>query len=307
MKSLFGWIGIGVGLAIAGASIGAVKLRNERPIVVINGEKITRSQFIAAMERANGGTVMRQMIQEKLVLQAAQKKGLMPTPAQVQAEIAQLREKDPDLDRQLRLRGKTVEDLIHDVRGRLATANLMAADVKLPEDEVKKLWAAHQKEFSHPEGRKVALIAAKTQEAADKARRLLSDGTPAEFAAQNPGMALPGGRSQIILYRGQMPAGLEKQVFNLRPGEVSPVMPVRNVFTVVKVLETIPAGHKSFDEMKDRLLLAARLQKGKNGQDLMQTLQKEAKIDVRSDRYKGLVEAALAAGNAQAARVARAK
>src|SRR5437763_3380270 len=107
MKAWFGWIGLGVGVAIACASVGAVKLRNERPIVVINGEKISRTRFLAELEASQGANVLRHMIQEKLVMQQATKKGLLPTPAQVQTEIANLREAEPDVDRQLRLSGKT--------------------------------------------------------------------------------------------------------------------------------------------------------------------------------------------------------
>src|SRR6266849_3323267 len=131
MKAWFGWVGIGTGLVIAGASMGAVKLRNERPIVVINGEQISRSRFLAELEAQQGANVLRRMMQEKLVLQQAAKKGLMPTPAQIQAEIAEMRQADPDLERQLRLSGKTTADLEHDSQGRLAAAHLIAADVKL--------------------------------------------------------------------------------------------------------------------------------------------------------------------------------
>ena len=67
-----------------------------------------------------------------------------------------------DVDRQLRLSGKTPEDLENDIRGRLAAANLIAADVKLPDSEIKKLWASHQKQFNRPEARKVAMILAKS-------------------------------------------------------------------------------------------------------------------------------------------------
>src|SRR5205085_6159474 len=218
MKAWFGWIGIGVGLAIAGASIGAVKLRNERPIVVINGEKISRSRFLAELEEAQGASVLRRMMQEKLVLQQAAKKGLMPTPAQIQAEVADLRQSDPDMERQLRLSGKTEADLEHDILGRLATARLIAAEVKLSDQEIKQLWATHQKQFNRPEGRKISMILAKTSDIAEKARRSMAAGASAEFAAQSPGMALPGGRSQIIAYRGQLPPRLEKQIFAMKTG-----------------------------------------------------------------------------------------
>jgi foldase protein PrsA len=307
MKLSFGWVGIGLGVAIAGAAVGAVKLRNEKAVVVINGEKITRRDFITAMEKEAGAAVMRRLVHEKLVFQAAKKKGLMPTDADVKAEIARMREAEPDLDRQLRLRGKTAEELNQDVRGRLAMARLIAADVKLPDAEIKKLWAEHQKQFNRPEGRKIAMILTKTEAVGTKAQTLLRAGTPAEFASQNAGMGLPGGRSQLSVTRGQLPPAIEKRVFRLRTGDVSAVMRMGKAFAVVKVLEEIPAQRKSFKEVKDRLTLAAKLGRGKNQMDLIKELQKTAKIDVQSPRYKGVIENLQTAADPQADRVAQAK
>ncbi len=306
MKSSFGWIGIGLGLAIAGTAIGAVKLRNERPVVVVNGEKISRSRFQTELEKEQGAGVLRRLIQEKLVLQAAQKKGVLPTPAQVQTELTQMRETEPDLDRQLRLRGKNIEELQGDLRGRLAMANLIAADVKMPDAEVKKLWSAYQKKINRPEGRKIAMVVTKSVDVGAKARGLMTAGTPAEFAAQNAGMALPGGRSQLSVYRGQLPPTLEKAVFDLKPGTVSSVLPMGQAFVVVKALEIIPAQKKSFDEAKDRLMLAAKVSKGKDQMELLQELQKSAKINFESHRYDNILDKALSTpetGNKRVAQV----
>jgi parvulin-like peptidyl-prolyl isomerase len=307
MKLSFGWIGIGIGVAIAGASVGMVKLRNEKPVAVVNGEKITRASFIAAMEKDQGAGILRRLIQEKLVLQEARKKGLLPTHAQVQAEIAQMKETEPDLDRQLRLRGKSMDELSTDVRGRLAMANLIAADVKLPDADVKKIWASHQKQFNRPEGRKIAMVVTKTADLGEKARSQLKAGVQADLAAQNAGMALPAGRSQLSVFRGQLPASVEKSVFSLKAGDVSEVLPMGKAFAVVKILEVIPAHQKSYDEVKDRLLLAAKLGKGKNQIELLQGLQKQAKIDVQSPRYKGIIENSFLAEDPREAQVARSK
>jgi peptidyl-prolyl cis-trans isomerase C len=287
--------------------VGAVKLRNARPIVVINGEKISRGVFMAELEKAHGATLLRRMMAEKLVLQEAKKKGVVPTPQQVQTEIAEMRQAEPDLDRQLRINGKTMEDLETDVQGRLAIANVVAAEVNLPEAEVKKLWATHQRKFNRPEGRKVAMVITKTAEIGAKARRLVTDGIPTEFASQNYGMALPRGRSQMVVYRGQLPPSFEQQVFSLKPGAVSSVLPVGNAFAVVKVLETVPAQQKRFEDVKDRLVLAAKVQRGKKEPELIQALQKSAKIEFKSDRYKGLADASLAVPDPRSTRVARAR
>jgi parvulin-like peptidyl-prolyl isomerase len=297
---------MGIGLVIAGAAIGAMKLRNERPIVVINGEKISRSRFMTELEASQGASVLRHMIQEKLVMQEAARKGVLPSPAQVQAEIANLREAQPDFDRQLRLSGKTKEELEENIRERLAEANLIAARVKLTDPEIKQVWAAHQKEFSHPEGRKIAMIVTKSAEIGDKARRSMEAGAEAAIAAQNPGMALPGGQSQLNVYRGLLPAAVEKEIFALKTGHVSAVLPAGKVFLVVKVLDQIPAHQKSYDEVKDRLLLALKLRKGMSEPELIQSLQKEARIEFKSDRYKGLADMALATPAPRSTRLARA-
>ena len=149
------------------------------------------------------------------------------------------------------------------------------------------------------------MIVTKTADIGDKARRSLSAGATADFISQDPGMALPGGQSQIVVYRGQLPRTVEKTVFAMKTGEVSPVLPIGRYFTVIKVLDQIPPQHQSFDEVKDRLALALKVRKGKTEPELIQTLQKEAKIEFKSDRYKGLADVALAAPVPSSVRVAR--
>jgi parvulin-like peptidyl-prolyl isomerase len=307
MKLSFGWVGIVLGLIVAGGSVVAVKLRNERPVVIVNGEKISRAKFVAELEKEQGADVLRRLIQERLVLQAAKRKGVLPTPAQVKAELARLREADPDMDRQLRLRGKSMEELEDDLNGRLAMAHLIAADVKVPDAEVKKLWTEYQQKFNRPEGRRVSMVVAKTSDIGEKARGLILAGTPAEFVVQSGGMALPARRSQINVYHGQLPAPIEARVFRMKKGEVSGVLPMGKVFAVVKVLDVLPAQKKSFDEVKDRLILAAKVSKGKNQAELLQDLQKTAKIDFQSHRYVTIMDQPSGPSGAPSDRMARAK
>jgi parvulin-like peptidyl-prolyl isomerase len=307
MKISFGWVGIGLGVAIAGAGLAAVRLRADRPIVVINGEKITRGVFLAQLENEYGAPVLRKLIRERLVIQEAKKKNVLPSDAEIQTEINKMREVEPDLDRQLRLSGKTLNDLVVDVRGRMALAKLITANVKVPDAEIKKFWDANQKRFNRPESRKIEMVLAKDSATGEKARRMMADGIPAEFAAQNPGMGLPGGRSQIVLSRGQLPAAFESKVFALKKGVVSPVLSMGKAFVVVKVVEELPAKKKSYDDVAKELAMGFKLRKGLTEGEFLQELQKTAKIDFKSDRYKGLADTALATGDPRARRSAQAR
>jgi parvulin-like peptidyl-prolyl isomerase len=307
MKISFGWVGIGLGIAIAGAGLAAVRLRADRPIVVINGETISRGVFLAKLENEYGAPVLRKLMRERLVYQEAKKRNMLPSDAEVKAEIDKMREVEPDLERQLRLGGKTMNDLMVDVRGRMALANLITAKVKVPEADVKKFWNANQKQFNRPESRKIEMILAKDAPTAEKARRMMADGIPSEFAAQNPGMGLPGGRSQIVLSRGQLPPQFEKQIFNLKKGVVSPVLRMGKAHVVVKVLEELPAKKKSYEDVAKELAMGFKLRKGLSEAEFLQELQKTAKIDFKSDRYRGLADTALFAGDPRAARRAQAR
>ena len=64
---------------------------------------------------------------------------------------------------------------------------------------------------------------------------------------------------------------------------------------------------RGYWQATDRLLLTARLQKGKSQPELVQALQKQAKIEFKSERYAGLKDTALAAPDPRATRMARAR
>jgi hypothetical protein len=66
------------------------------------------------------------------------------------------------------------------------------------------------------------------------------------------------------------------------------------------VLETVPARQRSFEEVKEKLVVAAKLRKGKSQPELLQALQKSAKLEIKSDRYKGLEDTALPAADPRA-------
>jgi hypothetical protein len=78
------------------------------------------------------------------------------------------------------------------------------------------------------------------------------------------------------------------------------VLPLGQAFAVVKILESLPARQRKFEEVKEKLLVAAKLRKGKSQPELLQALQKSAKIEFKSDRYKGLADTALAANDPRA-------
>src|SRR5258708_7092813 len=91
-------LGLVVGM-IVGAGLGALlirqRYRSHDVVVAVNGKIITKDEFFTRLQKQGGAVVLRQMVNEELVLQYAAKKGLLPTDSAVNARYAaQSRQRD---------------------------------------------------------------------------------------------------------------------------------------------------------------------------------------------------------------------
>lgn len=124
-------------------------------VATVNGQPITRTDVIKALEKQGGQQVLDSLITRSLITQAADEKKIVIVQADIDKEIKtiedSLKEQETTLDQALSLQGLTREDLVEDIRLQLMIQKLVEEKVGEPKDEEVKKYLEDNSDF-FPEG-----------------------------------------------------------------------------------------------------------------------------------------------------------
>jgi len=136
--------------ALAAALLGALALSGCSSVVArVNGQDITRREFHEQLERADGLQVLGQVITRRLLLERAEKEGVMPSAADVQAEFDKFKKEQFGGDEQkLRafMKANAADDkaLLDQFRFRLAVFRLRTKGLKPSDEDLRKVFDEHR-------------------------------------------------------------------------------------------------------------------------------------------------------------------
>lgn len=165
-------------LAVAAMSMGQVD--PNRVVATVNGEEIKGGEYYHRMENMTGmGKVaqgqfvelppgfvtIQQLIQERVLLQLAKKKGVYPTDPEIAQELKNRLEDNPKLMEQWTAGGRTREELDYNIRLDLAQFKIRTQGINLTDQEVEKFYADHKSSFTIPKQYKLRIIAVGSTEA----------------------------------------------------------------------------------------------------------------------------------------------
>lgn len=174
---------------------------------------------------------------------------------------------------------------------------VVTADVAVPEEELKKYYVEHEKDFLLPQSARVRHIyfeAAKdaTPEVKERAKakaeavlKQLKDG--ADFAAvarassEDADSAAQGGDLGVLTPGKTNSKEFEKAAFALKAGETSPVVETPFGYHIIRVEEKTEQRTASFDEAKDYIRTTLKGQfEQKKAREFLDKLAKEAGLEV---------------------------
>lgn len=163
-----------------------------RTVAIVNGEEIKGGEYYHRMEFLTGvgklvdGTsfaefppgflTLEQLITEKLVLQLAKQKGVLPTDADIDAEIASATADDPKYLEKWTTQGRTKEELVQQLRVNLAQFRLATRGITITDAEVDQFYNANPTLFTVPKQVDLKILAVNTKELADSADKDLAAG-----------------------------------------------------------------------------------------------------------------------------------
>ncbi len=214
--------------------------------------------------------VLDQLIDQRLILQAARKRGVQVSETAVSAEIERIKKNfgsEEEFQQALAQRNLTMDDVRRLLRVNLTVRALLplVAKVEVPEAEVRKSFEERRAQFDQPEQARVShiLIRVEDPKQEERARQtiLLIQGKLAKgekFAdlarqySQDPGSKERGGDLGFF-GRGAMVKEFEQAAFSLQPGQVSGPVKTQFGYHLILLHERKPAKKATYEEVAGQI------------------------------------------------------
>ena len=261
---------------------------NNRVITYAELDKYHRSQFPSPSDRPSDDQVsiqklevLRTLIDKEIMLQRAEKLGLMAVDADVEAKFNELKAPytKEEFQKQLEARKMGVEDLRAQLRRDLSIEKLfnkeITSHISISDKDVADFYNTNKASFNlaepqlriaqilvtpHPDPSARNLKSDKAQNEGQAQRKIqsiearLKQGEDFAMLAQNysedPNTAANGGDLGFVPESALEKASVElrKLVMALRPGQISRVIRSQEGYRVIKVISKEPAGQRSLND-----------------------------------------------------------
>jgi peptidyl-prolyl cis-trans isomerase SurA len=263
---------------------------NGRAITYAELEKQYQSQFATPADRASDDQmeiqkleVLRTLVDGEIMLQRAERQGLMATDADVEAKFNELKAPytQEEFQRQLNARKLTAEDLKAQLRRDLSVAKLfnkeITSQISITDKDITDFYQTNKASFNlaepqihlaqilvtpapDPNVRNLKNDKAQDDEQAKKKienlyARLRQGEDFAQIAqnySEDPNSSQNGGDLGFIAESALEKANMDlrKAVMALRPGEITPIQRTAEGYRILKLLTREPAGQRDLTDPK---------------------------------------------------------
>ncbi|HEY3837931.1 MAG TPA: peptidylprolyl isomerase [Bryobacteraceae bacterium] len=302
-RSLLALLLAAIGIAAGchkGVPAGVVATVNNHPITKDDLERNYRMQPMANPEGLSEDEIqiqkldlLNKLIEADIMLQRAEKLGLLVTDADVEAKYNEL--KAPytieEFNKQLKSRNMTAQDLKTQLRKDLSIQKLLnkeiASRINITDADVKNFYSANQKSFNFAEPQFHLMQIVVTPGPDPSVRNLKNDKAQNDEQAKKKIEAIQGRLMQgedfanlaqnysedpqTIQNGGDLgflpesafdktPPQIRKLILSLQPGQLSPILPAQDSYRILKMISKEPAGQRDLSDprvsqnIRDRLI-----------------------------------------------------
>jgi peptidyl-prolyl cis-trans isomerase SurA len=267
----------------------------DRIVAIVNQDIITLSELqkaalVASTQQESGTsqnnpnpfnpesmrTLLKSIIEKKLQLQEAQKKGVSLSPDELQTALAEIKRKndfadDEALERALAEEHLSLEQYKNDLKEQLTLLKLINREIKagiiLEENDLKSYYEEHKERFKLPDRARIRQILLKLPEGAaddlvNKKKKLAGEivariragGDFKEMVRQYSEGPERSRDGDLGLFRpGELLAPLNDVAFSLSTGDVSPPLRTPLGFHILRIEEKETNSYKPFEAAKEEI------------------------------------------------------
>lgn len=268
--------------------ISCSRIPDDQTIAMVGSEKITalqmrqhilRQKDIYTQEKLKGGSafaqikkkVLDELINKKLMLQEAERQKVTVTEEEINSEVARYKSgyTEKDFQNILQKQGVDYQQWLQIKKENLIVGKFLHSDIfaniEVSEAEINQYYQEHQNQYQIPEAVRVRQIVTDTKEKAENIYDRLMRGENFANLARNLSIS-PERKEGGDL--GFIPKGTYPKVFDIcfqmKPGEISQIIPSNYGYHIFKVIEFKPATQKKSFEVYEEIKHVMKSQKREN-------------------------------------------
>ncbi|WP_409252495.1 peptidyl-prolyl cis-trans isomerase [Bacillus sp. SCS-153A] len=221
----------------------------------VDGETISRESWMYEMEKRYGKEVLRELINQKVMVQLADKYDITVTDEELEKEITLIKSVYNTYDKE----SEVSEEILRErVRAELLLEKLVTKDVEIPSEEIERYYNENREQYSIPEMYKLSQIVAASREDAEQIAKEIEEGSSFHALAMERSIdeisAVQGGDIGYIPAGSHILAGdSAESIQSLDKGGHSEILEWEGRYYIFLLKDKLEAHDYSMDEVKDQI------------------------------------------------------
>lgn len=268
-------------------------------VATVNGQSISSANYLSELHRRIGQDVLRNMIEQEILIQWAKDEKVPVTDEQMKKQIEVLK-RDGAYDDQVQYLGE--EALKRELTAMQARINLAKKNSDVSEDEVKEAYEAMKARYVHGPRKRVAIAISSKKSDMKKLKDAVKGGKDFEEAtmefSNSPFITRGSAKMWVEEDKMALTPELTEAANKTKNGELSDVFTLAmetapTQYAVLKVVDEQKKANPSFKDVKGEVEDMVALNKSRMDPDFQTEFnerKKKAKIDVGITEYKSIVQ-----------------
>jgi hypothetical protein len=276
------------------------KLRTQ---IVVNGQKVTKKEYHDWLEQHYGEETTAKMVHRKLIMQAAEKANMLPTKAEVDEIMADIKEQRPREAALMKIQPWKETDLRESIELQLALQNLTGKEVTVTDEDIKNHYERTAAQWDKPTKIRTHTVVCQDPTTAARAEQLLVQLPPdqrwknlsvlCEQLRPKAGLFAGDGKWTILKPFSGPANPLVNELAAMKPGDMKKFPQTEGNRTVwmIAVVEKVEPGRKvTLEEVKPKVVRAYKQTRATRAQEYLRTLWDAADVQTDPEGLKASVE-----------------
>ncbi|OEG00316.1 hypothetical protein BHF71_05290 [Vulcanibacillus modesticaldus] len=271
---------------------------NQSPsaVAVVNGKEITYEEFINELKRLYGKEVLNEMINRKIIVEAANRYGIKASQDEIQRQYAELKKdynSEEDFVGYLKEQvGWTKEQLLEYIEYYILWEELATKDVNISEEQIKDYYENNRSQYGIPERFRIQQIVVATEEEANQVVNELNNGSDFNTLAKERSIDMltlgnGGDLGMVTIDDPSVDPAILNKAKALEINEIATV-PIDSGYAIIRVVDHKDAVQYTLEEVKDRIRREIALSQGNSLPEVLEQLKAEMNVQILDDIIKNI-------------------